>query len=233
MTLIDLILQHPDVVKQPGGNGEALAWCPWHADKGGSHPNLGINSKKLIAKCFSCGERGLKKLAKAWGIEDPEEDGRKRKAPASYLSDEAAIDLLRDVYYLRDETVTHFQIKPDSKKVKPGRSSRGYWAYPTPLGSRFKAYDRKKLGKYLWDKTFKKGNKVLYGIEDLSADVDMVYLVNGDPSVWVGWQAGVPVVCAFGEGNLNEDSVKGTYILNATTAVPSSCKDGRRYPVQS
>ena len=219
MPLIDLILQHPDVVKPPNGKGEAAAWCPWHPDKGGRTPNLGINTKKLIAKCFVCGKGGLKKLATAWGIQDPEEDGRRRKAPPSHLSDAAAIELLHQAYLLRDETIAHFQIEPRSSKPKPDRSSRGFWAYPTPIGMRFKAYDRKGPSKYLWDaKTFKNAQQggSLYGVDDLPAGTTMVYLVNGDPSVWVGWQTSLPVVCAFGEATLTEAAVRPLVELGIT-----------------
>ena len=209
MPLIDLIIDHPDVVKKPKGNGEALAWCPWHPDKGGSTPNLGINTKKLIAKCFVCGKGGLKALAREWGIQDPDEDGRKRKAPKDpYLSNEAAMDQLATSYRLRPDTIAHFQIKPMASKAKPDRSSRGYWSYPTPLGPRFKSFDRRGPFKYLWDKkSFKKDlqTDVLYGLDGIPDGTETAYMVNGEPSVWIGWQVGLPFLCAFGESTLSPE----------------------------
>ena len=69
MDLFDEFLKHPDVVRQPrGGDGEAQAWCPWHPDKAGGNPSLGINTKKKIVKCFVCEKGGVKALAEAWGI---------------------------------------------------------------------------------------------------------------------------------------------------------------------
>lgn len=72
MALLDNILKHPDVVKPPNRTGEAKAWCPWHDDKAGGKPSLGINVIKNagrgIVKCFVCGEGGVTKLADAWGL---------------------------------------------------------------------------------------------------------------------------------------------------------------------
>jgi hypothetical protein len=70
-SLFNQFLQHPDVVEQPGHNGEAKAWCPWHADRrDGGKPSLGINVQKHIVHCFSgsCGMGGYVELAKAWNI---------------------------------------------------------------------------------------------------------------------------------------------------------------------
>ena len=94
--LFRLILQHPDVVKPPTGSGEAVAWCPWHPDRDGRTPNLGINERKGVVKCWVCGKGGAKALARAWGIQDPERDGRKRTAPEPLMSAEAAMQGLRD-----------------------------------------------------------------------------------------------------------------------------------------
>jgi hypothetical protein len=62
-------MNHPDVVEQPGNNGEAKAWCPWHNDRSGGKPSLGINVKKQIVKCWTGCEGGYVELAKAWGID--------------------------------------------------------------------------------------------------------------------------------------------------------------------
>ncbi|MDP6714131.1 MAG: hypothetical protein QF368_05860, partial [SAR202 cluster bacterium] len=70
-SLFNAFLNHPDVVEQPGANGEAKAWCPWHADnRAGGKPSLGINVQKHIVHCFSgsCGMGGYIELAKAWNI---------------------------------------------------------------------------------------------------------------------------------------------------------------------
>ena len=66
--LFDKFMVHPDVVRQPNAAGEAGAWCPWHSDREGGNPSLGVNTAKQIVKCFVCGEGGAAALAKAWGI---------------------------------------------------------------------------------------------------------------------------------------------------------------------
>ena len=68
MDYFEAFLAHPDLVTQPGANGEAKAWCPWHPDREGGNPSLGINVSKSIVKCFVCGSGGTKALAEAWGI---------------------------------------------------------------------------------------------------------------------------------------------------------------------
>ena len=218
MALIDLILQHPDVTRQPSGRREALAWCPWHPDKKpGGTPNLSINPQKQIAKCFSCGEHGIKKLAAAWGIEDPDQDGRLRTAPPPYLSATAAMHRLEEAYALRQETVDHFLIEPKPDSPSPNRRTRGAWAYPTPAGTRFKAFDRGSKPKYWWTRGTKAEARrsSLYGLADIPPGTSTVYLVNGEPSVWVCWQAGIHAVCAFGEGNLPPEAIKRLADLGA------------------
>lgn len=67
--LFNQFLAHPDVVEHPGHSGEAKAWCPWHEDRAGGNPSLGINVNKRIVKCFVCGKGGASELAKAWDID--------------------------------------------------------------------------------------------------------------------------------------------------------------------
>ncbi len=68
--LFDEFLRHPDVVQQPkgGSDREARAWCPWHEDRAGGNPSLGINRGKKAVKCWVCGRGSVKELAEAWGI---------------------------------------------------------------------------------------------------------------------------------------------------------------------
>ena len=61
-------LRHPDVVQRPRGgpDGEAKAWCPWHEDRSGGNPSLGINRGKKAVKCWVCGRGSVKELAEVW-----------------------------------------------------------------------------------------------------------------------------------------------------------------------
>ncbi len=121
MRLIEKILAHPDVVTPPNSSGEATAWCPWHPDKTGGNPSLGINAKKLTCKCWVCGqpERDpLRSLAAAWGIIKP-----RGQAPdlgeivATYDYRDEAGRLLYQVVRYRPKTFR--QRRPDPQH--PGR----------------------------------------------------------------------------------------------------------------
>ncbi len=209
--LLDLLVRHPDVVDSPKQSGEARAWCPWHPDREGGNPSLGINVNKGHVKCWVCGKGGVVALAKAWGVEDPDADTRRRRAPEEpFLSAEAAMAALAEAYRLRPETVDRFQIEPRPAAPSPDRLTRGAWRYTTAAGYRFKAFNRRAKHKYWWDRGTKAKERgdLLYGASNVPSGTETVYLVNGEPSVWVCTQAGVPAVCAFGEGNLSEPAVQ-------------------------
>ena len=85
--IFEAFLRHPDIVKQPpDGSGEAVAWCPWHPDRAGGHPSLGINTKKKTVRCFSgaCGKGGIKALATAWGVDSDISPDARREIECTY-----------------------------------------------------------------------------------------------------------------------------------------------------
>ncbi|MCH8980208.1 MAG: hypothetical protein IH945_13355, partial [Armatimonadetes bacterium] len=106
MRLIDRILAHPDVVQPPNPRtGEAKAWCPWHDDRPGGKPNLGINAIKGVVKCFRCGEpskRPLRSLAEKWGIYDAQLATPRGDIVVAYDYRDEAGRLLFQVVRLRD-----------------------------------------------------------------------------------------------------------------------------------
>ena len=69
-----LFLNHPDIVKPPNHAGEARAWCPWHSDRAGGNPSLGINVKKRAVKCWVCGRGSIRELVEAWELGTPPAD---------------------------------------------------------------------------------------------------------------------------------------------------------------
>ena len=206
MSLIDAIVQHPDVVDPPNHAGEALAWCPWHPDRESGNASLTINVHKKIVKCFSCTKGGVKALARAWGIELAPD---KPADEAPTLTAREAMTRLASIYKLRPETIEHFRIEPVPDSKSPARKIRGAWRYPTGAGARFKAFDRQHPQKVWWARGTRKEKRrsILYGIDDVIRG-EPVYLVNGEPSVWTCYQAGVPAVCAFGEANLTDAQVE-------------------------
>jgi len=205
--LLDQILKHPDIVKQPNSAGEATAWCPWHSDRQGGNPSLGINVRKQVVKCWVCNKGGVVQLAKAWGIPVPDD---KEQSAAPITTTAEAVDKLKQAYMLRDETLAHYKIVASLDSYSPDRSKQGAWRYPTGAGTRYKAFQRGAPYKYWWSRGTRreKRAKYLYGLADVPQETDTAYLVNGEPSVWVCYQAGVPAVCSFGEGNLSGDQVQ-------------------------
>lgn len=155
--LIQRILEHPDVVKQPDGRGEATAWCPWHNDKAGNKPNLGINVRKNVAYCFNCKRGSVQELAEAWGLVDSYRD-----VPPYQKEIEIAYD-----YRKPDGTVSYqvirFKVPPDAdKEIRQRR--------PDPQDS----------SRWIWDT---KGiTKILYRLPELRAAPldEWIFVVEGE-----------------------------------------------------
>ena len=149
MTLIDRILAHPDVVKQPNSRGEAVAWCPWHADKSGKKPNLGINVQKKAVKCWVCGEptkEPFRSLAEKWDLTTTREPRGEITATYDYR-DESGLLLFQVVRFKDPDGSKRFvQRRPDSKRPREwiwslGRTRRVPYRLPelleTEAGSRW------------------------------------------------------------------------------------------------
>ena len=153
MSIFDQFLRHADVVTQPNSKGEAKAWCPWHPDKEGGKPSLGINVQKEIVKCFRCERGSIKELAEAWGI--PLSDGS--DAPPW----ERQIDRTYD--YLNADGSLRFQV-----------------VRFTPKSFAQRRPDPDRPGQWLWN--LKSLSPVLYNLPALrDADKDVqVWFVEGE-----------------------------------------------------
>ena len=101
--------RHPDIVQQPNSKGEATAWCPWHSDREGGTPSLGINVSKRKVKCWVCGKGGARNLAQVWGIELS--DG----PPPERQEIEQTYDYLNSDRTLRFQVV-RFRVPPGAAK---------------------------------------------------------------------------------------------------------------------
>ena len=137
MPLIDDILRHPDVVEQPGRSGEAKAWCPWHPDKAGGKPSLGINKNKRTVKCWVCGEpktKPLNSLAEAWDIKPKSQRPPADPIEATYdYKDENGL-LLYQAVRIRDAKrgKSFRQRRPDQNRA--GEWHRGCHHRPSATG---------------------------------------------------------------------------------------------------
>ena len=156
---VEQLLAHPDIVVQPKGGGEAKGWCPWHPDREGGNPSLGINVRKGIVKCFVCGEGGPKKLAEAWGIVDD------RDRPPWEREIERTYD-----YHNPDGTL-RFQVVRFT--VPPGAEKSIVQRRPDPV----------QPGQWLWN--LKGVQPVLYHLPELrAADRETwVWIVEGEKDV--------------------------------------------------
>ena len=115
MDMFEEFRRHPDLVQQPNGKGEGKAWCPWHPDREGGNPSLGINFTKRLVKCWVCGKGGAKELAEAWGIELSDGPTPERQEI------EQTYDYLNPDRTLRFQVV-RFRVPPGAaKKILQGR----------------------------------------------------------------------------------------------------------------
>ena len=153
--LLDRILAHPDVVTPPNDRtGEVQAWCPWHPDRQGGNPSLGINEKKGAVKCWVCSRGGIRELAKVWGLID---------SPAPWQKEiESTYDYLTSQGTLFFQTV-RFKTSPGAEKDIAQRQP-----------------DPKDRSRWLW--SLKGVRPVLYRLPELAAaDPDeWVHVVEGE-----------------------------------------------------
>lgn len=155
--IFDDFIAHADVVSQPDKRGEAKAWCPWHADREGGNPRLGINIRKKIVKCFVCGNGGINALAKTWDIER----GRSSTdAPPWERDVEATYD------YHNPDGSLRFQVA----RFGDGRDPRFMQRRPDPANP----------GRWLWN--LRGVQPVLYHLPELrAADPEKwVWVVEGE-----------------------------------------------------
>ena len=188
-----------DKVKRLSG-GEYQARCPYHDDR---EPSMSVNPDKNVFYCHACHEKGtLYKLAKDLGIEFSV--GKK-------LENSEAIKKLQEQRLLKIDTLKKFEVKPDYDNQA--------YKYPVKGGYRYKNYytkeefkklfPNKKYTKYWHTKGVK--NQV-YGLIQALEHLDetnVIYYVNGEPSVWTCWQARIPAISSiFGEGKIPSDIIQ-------------------------
>lgn len=169
-----------------------VARCPAHEDHS---PSLSVSEGeggKVLLNCFSgC---TWEAVAAALGMGPGDLFPEKRephtpetpKAPPTLAGFAKARRLLET--YLKDtwgvEEVTH--------KGRPALR------YPTPQGVRRVKYLDGKRPKYTWERTG--GHAHLYGLtEARELGGEVLYLVNGEPSVWACHLERVPAACLLGE----------------------------------
>ena len=187
---------------KPKRNGDGwTALCPTHADK---TPSLSITERdgKVLLKCFAGCETDavIEALGLSWTdlFNDPPKTTHSKghRATKPTLTLPKTLKDFAKQRCLKPSTLEKFKVEIKDHK---GRTAL---IYPTALEvDRVKYLDGKKP-KYFWDG---KGGKIhLYGINGAKkTGGSVLYIVNGEPSVWACAEAGVPAVClCAGEGTL-------------------------------
>lgn len=198
MALIDEVVATLQQVKGPDSQGWYSAICPFHAD---TSPSLRIKADTGGAICLGCDWKGhVTGIARHLGITVDATP----QVPRIALIDDAARDRLLDGRKIPQTAIDHFGIVPDYQHQA--------WRYPVVDGIRWKSYNStkphdnctcsecKRWSKY-WH-TPKTPNQ-FYGLSDIPIGTREIWLVNGEPSVWVCWASGIPAVSTiYGEGRL-------------------------------
>lgn len=181
------LLTRLDGVKRTGRG--YVARCPSHEDRS---PSLSIGEGTdgtILIKCFAgC---GLTDITGALGLKPrdlfpPRGNGQARQAWTA-----ADADLALERRGIRRSTVEKFGISADI-----GRQA---WRIPVGSGFKMKRFATDGRGpKYWWDGGKPKQGAELYGLDQLPCGVVHVWLVEGEPDVWIAWQAGLAAVSFTG-----------------------------------
>lgn len=170
--------------------GEVRFRCPEAEghEHGDRHPSADWNRKKAVWCCRVCGAGGgVADLAGCLGI-DLRRFGDQRPDDHADVPDLVAFAHERCI---SAGILTTFDVKGVVYRTRPALR------YPTSIGiDRIKFLDRRKP-KYCWVK--RGGERHWYGLERalslVRAGASVLYVVNGEPSVWACAPCGVPAVC--------------------------------------
>lgn len=173
----EAVARHLDA-KGPNREGWWTARCPFpqHDDQKAS-----FSFTKDGYKCFGCGRQGpLADILVLLGLET-----QPRSTNGKRLTAEDADRLLYN-RGLRAETIQRFRIEADVSKQA--------WRFPMANGSlRYKSFDGSAGVKTWWGGPA--DGAELYGmLEAREIVLDVLYLVEGEPDVWIARQAGLPAV---------------------------------------
>lgn len=205
----DLLAKLTGVKELKLGVYQADCPVPGHKHPSGHLTVTDAGDKALVA-CHN--QHSYEEICRALGFQSLSYNSNGSKpAPVTTtrLNDREAMAELKRIYGLIDATIKHFSIEPDCSKQA--------WRYPVTGGTRFKSYNRKSPNKY---RHANGTPNQLYGLENVPNEIAEVWLLNGEPAIWVSWQASIPAICGiYGEGKLPENivqelKVKGIQSIN-------------------
>jgi len=220
--ILDALNQRAPIKRVREGEYRTTCLRPERHKHGDAHPSMDFNPEKG-AICRVCGfKAGLVTLARELGVDT----GTRQKIP-KFKTAEEAIRALIDQRKLRTETIAHFGITADVK--------RQAWTYPLPSGHRrWKAFDSSAAPKKYWHERGTPNQ--LYGLDEVTQGSREVLLVNGEPAVWVCYQAGISAICGiYGEGRLPDGALNALVAkgVRTITIVPDLDEPGDRAAIST
>lgn len=206
---------------------EALCRCEWHEDTG--RPNLSVNGRTGLYRCFVCGAKGklggltqdeeiaaLKAKLKA--VDEPETEEIQVK-PESWLKQFGSHRYWRTGRGFSNKTIETFNLGYDphtNRLTIPIRSIEGEL-----LGAIYRALDDSKP-KYLHPKGFRTGHHLFAG--HMLQNRTKVALVEGPLDAIACWEARVPAVAVYG-ARLTEGQAHLLRLMGIDTVVPMFDRD--------
>ena len=202
--LIQAIEAHTGHKRESAG-GEVKLWCPGHQGHSASLKITEAPNGRALIHCFAGCDATKVLSSMRWFWADLEEQssagGSVRPLPSTpVVAPGRHVPATLNLNIFCDERGLDRESLVERWKVKEGvHQNRPCLRSPTALGvDRIKFLDGTKP-KYRWAATGGKAH--WYGMEAAKRRGGLLlYLVNGEPSVWACDQEGVPAVCACGEG---------------------------------
>ena len=161
------------------GDGQYQALCPAHND---SNPSLSISVKAdgtVLLHCHAGCTPDAVVDALGMRFSDLGPDNAQPSHRVKWTQQDADVGLANRG--LRPDTVRHFHITANLQKQA--------WSFPVTKGiNKCKGFPSGPAAKFWWAK---KGKKAPVYLPKDCRGTDVAYLVEGEPDVWIMWQAGL------------------------------------------
>jgi len=182
-----ILEEHGESFTEAGTSGEYMMLCVWHDE---STPSLSVNplaGEWGLYNCFGCDAKGT--VAQLVGFLTRGLDARG----------------------VRAETQSHFRIEVDQNKHA--------WAYPVVMDGkevrhRYKAWSSSEGQKYWWGPAQTdaptRASHLLYHGDSITPGSTEAHLFEGEPDVWVAYQAGISgaVSMLAGAGSVSDRALQ-------------------------
>ena len=183
--VIDALQAHGCAPKRQGAGWRAK--CPAHDD---SRPSLDVDEGRDGAVLITCRSGGCEAsvIVSALGLELSDLFPSTGSGPAARWG-QADADLGLERRGLRLETIERFGVEADLGKQA--------WRFQVGTGARFKRFQPGEP-KSWWSGKKPASGADVYGLDHVDPESSWLLLVEGEPDVWIGHQAGLPAVSFTG-----------------------------------